>query len=165
MDYFSTLLSNYRSKGALVDANLLLVYFVGSFDPAQIARYKRTKAYTEEDFQILAAVVDFFGGRLVTTPNVMTEVNSLSNQLPEALKPSYYAEFSRRVVAIEEHYVESKQATRSSHFLKFGLTDSGIIELVKDKYLVITDDLRFASYCQNISIDVINFNNLRALYW
>lgn len=163
-DYFSDLLSSYRARGALMDANLLLVYFIGSYDPRQVARFKRTKAYTENDFHILTAIVEFFG-RVVTTPNILTEVNGLSNQLPESIRPSYYSEFAKRVGTLEEHFVESRQASISTHFTKFGLTDSGIIELVRDKYLVITDDLRLASYCQNIGIDVINFNNIRTLNW
>jgi hypothetical protein len=163
-DYFLDLLNSYRAKGALVDANLLLVYFVGSYDPTQIARFKRTRAFTEDDFYTLAALITFFS-KIVTTPNVLTEVNSLSNQLPEPIKPSYYLEFARRVDTLEEHFLESRGTSRSAHFTRFGLTDSGIVELVKDKYLVITDDLRLASYCQNIGIDVINFNNIRTMNW
>jgi hypothetical protein len=163
-DYFLDLLNRYRAKGALVDANLLLVYFVGCYDQTQITKFKRTKAYTEDDFHLLAAIVDFFG-KVVTTPNVLTEVNGLSNQLPDSLKPSYYSEFAKRVDTLEEHFMESRQVSNSSHFTKFGLTDSGIVELARDKYLVITDDLRFASYCQNVGVDVINFNNIRTMNW
>ena len=163
-DYFLNLLNSYQAKGALVDANLLLVYFVGSYDLTQITKFKRTRAYTEEDFHSLASIITFFS-KVVTTPNVLTEVNSLSNQLPEAIKPSYYSEFAKCVDTLEEHFIDSRQITRSTHFAKFGLTDSGIVELVKGKYLVITDDLRFASYCQNTGVDVINFNNIRSMNW
>jgi rRNA-processing protein FCF1 len=163
-DYFLDLLNSYRTKGALVDANLLLVYFVGSYDPTQITKFKRTRTYTEDDFYLLASIIVFFS-KIVTTPNILTEVGGLSNQLPESVKQSYYSEFARRVDTLEEHFVESRRASLSAHFTRFGLTDSGIIELVKDKYLVITDDLRLASYCQNTGIDVINFNNIRTLNW
>jgi rRNA-processing protein FCF1 len=163
-DYFLDLLKSYQTKGALVDANLLLVYFVGSYDLTLITKFKRTRAYTEEDFYILASIITFFS-KVMTTPNVLTEINSLSNQLPESIKPSYYSEFARRVDTLEESFIDSRQITHSIHFARFGLTDSGIVELVKGKYLVITDDLRFASYCQNTGIDVINFNNIRDMNW
>jgi sorbitol-specific phosphotransferase system component IIC len=163
-DYFRDLLNSYQAKGALVDANLLLVYFVGSYDLTQIAKFKRTRAYTEEDFYLLASILSFFS-KVVTTPNVLTEVNSLSNHLPESIKPSYYSEFARRVDTLEEHFIDSRHIAHSGHFARFGLTDAGIVELVRGKYLVITDDLRFASYCQNTGIDVINFNNIRAMNW
>ncbi|HZT60837.1 MAG TPA: PIN domain-containing protein [Pyrinomonadaceae bacterium] len=163
-DYFTDLLNSYRAKGAFVDANLLLVYFVGSYDRRLITKFKRTIAYTEDDFDLLTAIIAFFSN-VVTTPNVLTEVNGLSNQLPESSRSSYYSEFANRVDTLEEHFIESRLASHSSHFTKFGLTDSGIIELVKDKYLVITDDLRLAHYCENIGVDVINFNHIRTMNW
>jgi len=48
---------------------------------------------------------------------------------------------------------------------KFGLTDSGIVHLVKDQYLVLTDDLNLVRYLQNQGVDVINFNHIRPLAW
>ncbi len=46
-------------------------------------------------------------------------------------------------------------------FSKFGLTDSAIIELVKEKYLVLTDDAILFQYLEKNRIDVINFTHLR----
>ena len=42
---------------------------------------------------------------------------------------------------------------------------SGIAELVKGNYLVLTDDLSLFGYLQNRGIDAINFNHLRPLAW
>jgi len=50
-------------------------------------------------------------------------------------------------------------------FSKFGLTDCGIVNVAKDNYLVLTDDLKLASYLQNIGIDTLNFNNIRVYGW
>jgi rRNA-processing protein FCF1 len=164
MDYFVELLNRYQSKGVLIDTNLLLVYFVGMFDPERIPRFKRTMAFTIEDFYLLANVFTFFS-KVVTTPNILTEVNSLSNQLPDNLKSSYYPEFAKQLVNLEEHYMESVGVAFLPHFNKFGLTDAGIVELVREKYLVLTDDLKLVGYLQNANIDVINFNNIRVLNW
>ena len=164
MDYFEELLHRYQSKGLLLDANLLLVYFVGSYDPYRVPKFKRTKTFTVEDFYTLLAVFRFFS-RVVTTPNILTEVSNLSNQLPEDIKPLYYSEFAKQIDLIEEQYTASSKISGLEHFKKFGLTDSGIIDLVKNKYLVLTDDLRLASYLQNVGTDVLNFNNIRTLNW
>lgn len=164
VDYYLDLLNKYRPRGILVDTNLLLVYFVGRFDSSQIPRFKRTRTYSLEDFNLVAAIVESFS-KMVTTPNVLTEVNSFSNQLPEALKVAYYAEFANQITKLEEHFVKSSAASSSPHFAKFGLTDSGIIELVKDQYLVMTDDLKLAYYCQQLGVAAINFNNIRVLNW
>jgi len=164
MDYFEELLHRYQSRGLLIDTNLLLVYFVGSYDPYRIPKFKRTIAFTVEDFYTLLTVFKFFT-KVITTPNILTEVSNLSNQLPEDIKPLYYSEFAKHTVSLEENYIASINISSLEHFKKFGLTDSGIIDLVKDKYLVLTDDLPLTSYLQNVGIDTINFNHIRALNW
>jgi len=164
MDYLTELISRYRSKGVLIDTNLLLVYFVGVYDPQRIAKFKRTVAFAVEDFYTLLAFFKFFD-RVVTTPNILTEVNGFSNQLPDDIKPAYYPEFAKHLAGLEEHYIESRKVSSLAHFNKFGLTDAGIIELVRDQFLVLTNDLRLASYLQNVGVDVVNFNHLRILNW
>ena len=53
--------------------------------------------------------------------------------------------------------------TNHEAFSRFGLTDCGIILLAKNKYLVLTDDLKLHLYLKALGIDTINFNNLRSL--
>lgn len=96
---------------------------------------------------------------IVTTPNILTEVNSLLNKLG---KPAREV-FSKRIVSLEELYIPSKEvASLSWPFLEYGLTDCGIADVTQSKYLVLTDDLKLASYLHKKGIDTINFNNLRA---
>jgi rRNA-processing protein FCF1 len=144
----------------LIDTNLLLVYFVGSYDRNLIGNFKRTITFTVEDFEKLQRAFIFFD-RIVITPNILTEVNSLSNQLPENIKLQYFDKIKDQISRLEENYVESKVICELTHFPKFGLTDTGIINLVKDNYLVLTDDFRLANYLEKIEVDVINFNHLR----
>ena len=134
------------------------------FDPELIPKFKRTMAFTVEDFYNLVGFFNFFS-KVVTTPNILTEVNSLSNQLPKNLKLSYYSSFATQVLNLEEYFIKSAELTVLPHFNKFGLTDAGIAELVRGNYLVLTDDLELMSYLQNIHIDVINFNNIRTENW
>lgn len=62
-------------------------------------------------------------------------------------------------------YMESKTIATSEKFVKFGLTDYGILNLARDKYLVLTDDFKLANYLQSVGIDTINFNNIRTWRW
>lgn len=164
MDYYLELLYRYRNKGLLIDANLLLVYVIGCYDPSRLLKFKRTLTFTVEDFHVLERAFRFFS-KVITMPNILTEVNSLSNQLPEGIKSDYYTKAAEQIVGIEEHYKESSKVCALEHFRKFGLTDSGIIDLVKDKYLVLTDDFPLANYLQTVGIDVINFNHIRTVSW
>ncbi len=164
MDYIEELLLAYKNKGVLVDSNLLLVYFVGSHDPSRIARYKRTAAFSTDDFTLLDKLFRFFQ-KIVTSPNILTEVNSLSNQFPEDIRSSYYPEFAKQIMLLEEHYLSSATVSASSAFKRFGLTDSCIAELARGKYLVLSEDLKLVLHLQNEGIDAINFNHIRQLKW
>lgn len=160
MDYVKNLLSRYRDKGILIDTNLLLLYFVGKFSPSQISKFKRTAKFTPDDFRVLLAVFNRFR-RVVTTPNILTEVSNLSNQLGGNLKQAFYTEFAKQALLFDERYTSSANICSQDHFIKFGLTDSGIIETAANQYLILTDDFKLANFLENKKSDVINFNHIR----
>ena len=162
--YIDDLISKYRTKGLLVDTNLLLVYFVGMYDPDRISKFKRTMAFTVDEFRLLAKFFEVFE-KVVTTPNILTEVSNLSGHLPEKLSESFNKDFAGRIPRLQEHYASSTSLATSTHFNTFGLTDSGIVELVKKNYLVLTDDLSLYGLLQNLGVDAINFNHLRSAAW
>jgi len=164
MEYVNKLVARYQHKGLLIDTNLLLLYFIGAYDPDRIPKFKRTMAFSVDDFWLLISFLKAFN-KLVTTPNVLTEVSNLSGQLAGDLRTTFYSDFANRIPLLEEHYVASVDAKSLAHFNQFGLTDSGIVQLVKDNYLVLTDDLKLVGYLQNQAIDVINFNHIRPLAW
>lgn len=164
MEALAQLLSKYKHKGALIDTNLLLVYFVGLYDPRLISRFKRTATFTVEDFELLAQFVAFFS-RVITTPNILTEVNSLSNQLAENIRRGYFSKFADRISTLDEHYLASSEIAALPAFDRFGLTDLGIVQLVRDQYLVLSDDLKLIIHLQQNGIDAINFNHIRAAGW
>ncbi|MDT7778927.1 MAG: hypothetical protein QOC99_1439 [Acidobacteriota bacterium] len=164
MDYLDTLLAQYKSRGVVIDTNLLLLYFVGIFDTSRIPKFKRTITFTVEDFHTLFKFFNYFD-KVVTTPNILTEVNSFAGQLPGDIKALFNSVFAARLSGIEEHYKKSNALARLPHFSKFGLTDSGIADLAQGRYLVLTDDLRLFGYLQNLGIDAINFNQLRTWNW
>ena len=82
MNYAEQLLVRYRSRGVLVDTNLLLLYFVGLYNPSLIPQFKRTRIFTVNDFDVLQNFIALFS-KVVTTPDILTEVSNLSNQLAE----------------------------------------------------------------------------------
>jgi hypothetical protein len=84
MEEINQLLGRYKSRGILIDTNLLLLYFVGKYDPRRILSFGRTKsrAFTLEDFKLLLVVFDYFD-RVITTPNILTEVSNLSSKLSD----------------------------------------------------------------------------------
>jgi hypothetical protein len=164
MEYAVELIGRYRTKGLLIDTNLLLLYFVGMYDQDRIPRFKRTKAFTIDEFLLLATVFESFD-TIITTPNILTEVSNFSGQLPKDLHSYFFSDFATRIPILVERYTDSGAISASAHFNKFGLTDSGIVDTVKGKHLVLTDDLALFGYLTNLGIDAINFNHIRALAW
>jgi len=158
------LLERYRARGVLVDANILLLHFVGGYDRDLIARFKRTAQFTVEDYDLLSDLLARFA-TIVTTPNILAEVNSLSNQIGEPARTDYYTSFAAGITTLDEHYVESADAAQAEPFSKLGLTDSGIMLLASGNYLVLTDDFKLYRFLEDAKIDVINFNHIRPLGW
>ena len=85
--------------------------------------------------------------------------------LGELERSQCFALFSQEISAFEEHYIESRNTALNEAFIRFGLTDCGIINLAREQFLVLTDDLKLASYLQSQKIDTVNFNNLRVYGW
>jgi len=161
-DAMATLVERHRSRGVLVDTNILLLLFVGSFDRDRIPRFKRTQQFTVADFDRLTHVLSCFA-RIVTTPNILSEVNSLSGQLGEPDRARYFADFAGRIDLLDERYVPSKSAAAAPEFRRLGLTDSVILQLGKERLLVLTDDVPLYHYLEKAGVDVINFNHVRDL--
>lgn len=162
--HISSLFSKYCRKGILIDSNLLLLYFVGMYDEQWVPRFKRTHLYTREDFALLRHLVCRFT-RVVTTPNILTEVSNLSNQMHDDVKLKYRHTFATHVSALDEQYRQSRDVCKEACFPEFGLTDSAIVDVSSDSYLVLTDDLRLSVLLHSRGVDVVNFNHIRTSVW
>jgi len=55
-----TLIAKYKKRGILVDTNILLLYYVGLYDPLLIPKFKRTIMFTIEDFNLLLMLFNRF---------------------------------------------------------------------------------------------------------
>jgi len=158
------LVERYGSRGVLVDSNILLLYIVGGLDRKLVPHHKRTSHFAVEDYDLLESFLSKFH-RIVTTPNILTEVNSLLCQIGEPRRTNCQAVLGRRIGLLDERYVPSADTVQDDHFLKLGLTDSVIARLAERSWLVLTDDLKLASFLQQIPVDVVNFNHLRPFSW
>jgi hypothetical protein len=164
MSEVAQLFSLYRNRGILIDTNILLLLFVGLVNRDRISQFNRTEKFLPEDFDLLVRIIEHFQ-KVITTPNVLTELSSLINQLGEPERSQCYTVFTQQMNLLDEFYLESQEISQLERFPKFGLTDLGILQLAKGKYLVLTDDLRFTSYLQSMEVDVVNFNNIRVSGW
>lgn len=165
IDEIAEFYKQYRHKGILIDTNILILWVVGTVNRERISRFNRTKTFTPNDYDILSQLLDYFS-RVVTTPHILTEVNSLMNTLGEPERSTglqILGEALQNSDKVYEEYRESSQIMQNNQFYKFGLTDCGIMEVCQGRYLVLTDDFKLAGYLFSQNIDTINFNHIRGL--
>ncbi|NJL90213.1 MAG: hypothetical protein HC916_10795 [Coleofasciculaceae cyanobacterium SM2_1_6] len=160
------LVNKYKPKGILVDTNILLLWFIGSVNRQRISQFNRTEKFTPEDYTTLVRVLTSFS-KIITTPNILTEISNLvikdikKPELPRCFEELTEVLSTEASFKLEEYYIESRIATKVNKISEFSLTDCSILELARDRYLVLTDDSKFAGYLTGSGIDVVNFNNLR----
>jgi len=99
--------------------------------------------------------------RIVTTPNILTEASNLLGNCSTPDQGKLWKVFASKIETLGEKYLDSQRVSKTPMFSKFGLTDSAIIELVREKYLVLTDDAALFQYLEKNGIDVLNFTHLR----
>ena len=161
-EYLERLIAKYRTRGVLIDTNLLILYFVGEFSPERISTLRRTKKFVFADYCLLKAFSDRFAVK-VTTPNILTEISNLSGDIPNGLREEFFRSLRAGFEGFNEQYLASSSAATSAIFPRFGLTDSVIAEIASQRYLVLTDDFALVNYLGSIKADVINFNHLLSL--
>lgn len=151
------LILQYKKKGVLIDTNLALLYIVGTLDPLRIRDHSRTATFTEDDFQKLSKFIDAFDQKVVT-PNILTEISNLLGK-NEQLR-GVLAGFIKWT---EEKYIASEVVAETSAYNILGLTDAGIFEIAKDKYLVVTDDGMLEDILRRSGVDVVSLTLIRSI--
>ncbi|HEY0021874.1 MAG TPA: hypothetical protein VGB24_03160 [Longimicrobium sp.] len=130
----------------------------------QIEQFKRTRAYTRDDYALLAAFIGEHE-RMVTTPNVLTEVSNLLGQLTGPLRIRALLTLGALAGALHESYLPSKHLVLDPHFPSLGLTDTSILHSLEGGVTVLTDDLQLYLQLAAQGSEVINFNHLRSGSW
>lgn len=153
------------TRGTLfVDTNLLLLLLVGALDADQVERFRRTRKYSREDYALLATFVDKYA-RMLTTPNVLTEVSNLLGQLAEPLRRHAWVALGVMAADFDERFRASKELFAEPHYPVLGLADVSIIAVLEKGVTVLTDDLGLYARLASAGIEVINFNHLRSGSW
>ena len=163
--FLDRLIADYRSRGILIDTNLLLLDVVGRLDPKLVSKHKRTAAYSLEDFILLEELLGLFS-KVVTTPHILTEVSNLSAQAGNAdIIPAVRQALAGRIGLLDEQPCTASSVVNKDHFRKLGLTDSAILAVGAGEYLVLTDDVTLALILESRGADVVNFNHIRTWFW
>ena len=126
------------SRSLLIDANLLVLWAVGTVSPSLIPRHKRLAAYVESDYELLSNFLATYDA-ITITPNALTEASNLAKQIAEPARSQVAGIIALIAERCNETYVRSLVAVGRSEYKYLGLSDAAILE-IKDVHLL-TDDL------------------------
>lgn len=122
--------------GAFIDANLLVLFVVGSIDRNLVTRHRRTRRFTLDDFDRLAELIETLR-QVFVMPNTLTEA---SNLLADRSDPRFLLHLRFLIERSDEIVVSSKTAVGNRMFGRLGLSDAALLEAVSVERPLITVD-------------------------
>ena len=150
-------------KGIFIDANLLVLLVVGATDQALISKHRRLRTFMEEDYGRLLELIEQ-AGQVFLTPNTLTEASNLLAQHPNPERSRFFEMFRRIIGTNEEIIVESKTASRNNAFVRLGLTDAALLEVISEETPLVTVDLDlFVAAFTEGKVAALNFTHLQSL--
>ncbi len=148
-------------SGYFIDANLFVLFVVGSTSRDLIAKHRRLREYSVEDYDILLDVLGQVE-RVLVTPNTLTETSNLLAQHSDPERSRFFDRLRFIILHSEEVVVESVVASSRSEFNRLGLTDSALLEVVTEETPLITVDLDlYLAALQKGQDTAVNFTHLR----
>lgn len=143
-----------------IDTNALIVLVVGMIDKSLISSHRRTSIYEIVDFENLAYLIGDLD-RIVTTPNVLTEVDNLLNNFQKGHRRTYFQVLKELISNSTEQFIQSKLCLNLDAFFELGLTDTGVLEICKNCDFLITGDSRLSDYASAYGIRVVDLVKIR----
>lgn len=122
--------------GAFIDANLLVLFVVGSIDRNLVTRHRRTRRFTPDDFDRLADLIETLR-QVFVMPNTLTEA---SNLLANRNDPRFLLQLRFLIERSDEIVVSSKTAASNRMFGRLGLSDAALLEAVSAERPLVTVD-------------------------
>lgn len=153
------LLSPHAGSAAILDANILLLYWCSQFDASLVKSFKRLNSFELNDVYLLFETLKVFRS-LSTTPHILTEVSNLANSLKSWIREAWYPFFSKQITVITEIYTPARELASDLPAIHFGITDAALARLASD-YVIVTIDWPLTGLLESRGLRVLNFNHLR----
>ena len=113
--------------GFFIDANLLLLLIVGSVGRDLIAKHRRLRRFTVEDFDRLINLLH--PEQVFVTPNTLTETSNLLAQHGDPERSRFFDRLRFIIQESKEIVFASTVASRNNAFKRLGLTDVALLEV------------------------------------
>jgi hypothetical protein len=162
LDVLDDLIRRHRHTGVLVDANLLMVFLLATWDEDAALKFKRTKGYTSDDLVLVQTVLREFD-HCIVTPSVLAEVSNLTDSLLEPGRTEFFLYLSGVLdtAAFEERCPALSSVLKAKGFVRLGFTDASIEELGRAGAPVLTEDVPLYVLLSEQQIEVFNMTHVR----
>jgi hypothetical protein len=142
-------------KHLIIDTNLLLLLVIGAVEEGRhIRNSKRLKAFTINDYDNVLEIIKNHDAVFIT-PYIATEVSNLIDLDGDARLLAY--QFARILFSeFKKIDIDIDADCNSSFFLEFGITDSSLIRLAPN-YFILTCDYRMLGPLNNTSQNIIPY--------
>ena len=144
----------------IIDTTLLVLFVVGMTSRDLIAKHKRLRAFSTDDFDLLCRLIER-SQEVFVTPNILTESSNWLGYIDEPARTQIFETFHGLILRMPEEYVESRTAAGAKEFLRLGLTDSALLEIASESRSLLTTDLDLYLSASKRGVSAINFNHLR----
>lgn len=139
----------------------MVVLTVGMVDRRLVGQHRRTRTFTPESFDFLLDMV-LGAEQIVVTPHVLAETSNLLGQDDDPRCRALREKLREMIGIYPERHVAALELSRHEHYLRLGIADCGILSVVGDDAVLVTDDLPLylAAAAQHPS-RALNFTHLR----
>lgn len=152
-----------RPSGFFIDANLFVLLVVGSVGTQMIAKHRRLRGYSQEDYETLIGLLDRVD-RVLVTPNTLTETSNLLAQHEDPERSRFFQRLRFVIQESEEVVVASAVASSNNEFERLGLTDAVLLEVATEETPLLTVDLDlYLAALARGKETAVNFTHLRNL--
>jgi hypothetical protein len=75
-------------RDVIIDTNIFILFLTGQINENRIRNYTRNSLYAKEDYYLLLNILSNYD-RIITSPNILTEVDSILNRITGEDKYKY----------------------------------------------------------------------------
>jgi rRNA-processing protein FCF1 len=149
-------------KTIVIDTNTLVLYLLCSTNVNYLKSHDRLNAFDKNDFIYIDGILKTFD-RVITTPNVWTEVDDLcTNTIKGDDKYIYICIIKKLVNDFIEIYTPTKKLSENHNaFYNLGFADTGLLELSIEHKNLITTDSKLSDFARASNVTVLDLTEYK----
>ncbi|GEM_PF-3233923 len=157
--------SKCKRNGVLLDTSLLLVVCIGIYDVNLVEKFKKTAAFTIDDFILLKNIISKYSP-LYVSPHILAELSNLSKMLPSKNMIRYFNSIEELLKKQFEIYICKDEILKEVILPEIGFADTSIFKIgLKKDCVIFTTDWKLTSILRSRNLAVVNYNEIRTSLW